>query len=73
MLILIITVVTAVHGFGLETIGEPAKAMVSGDIILGGLFPMHEHNVTQRDYPCGAVKEEKGIQVRRRRVFNFLR
>lgn len=33
-----------------------------GDIILGGIFPMHEHNSDEPDYPCGAVKEEKGIQ-----------
>lgn len=33
-----------------------------GDIILGGIFPMHEHNPDEPDYPCGAVKEEKGIQ-----------
>lgn len=33
-----------------------------GDIILGGIFPMHEHNPDDPDYPCGAVKEEKGIQ-----------
>lgn len=33
-----------------------------GDIILGGIFPMHEHNPEDPDYPCGAVKEEKGIQ-----------
>jgi len=35
---------------------------VGGDIILGGIFPMHEHMSTNRDYPCGAIKEEKGIQ-----------
>lgn len=35
---------------------------VKGDIILGGIFPMHEHLQNQPDYPCGAVKEEKGIQ-----------
>lgn len=33
-----------------------------GDIVLGGIFPMHEHNSNNRDYPCGDVKEEKGIQ-----------
>lgn len=33
-----------------------------GDIILGGIFPMHEHNPDNPDYPCGNVKEEKGIQ-----------
>lgn len=37
---------------------------IKGDIILGGIFPMHEHlqNSPNPDYPCGAVKEEKGIQ-----------
>lgn len=34
----------------------------SGDIILGGIFPMHEHNINNPEYPCGMVKEEKGIQ-----------
>lgn len=33
-----------------------------GDIILGGIFPMHEHNINNPEYPCGDVKEEKGIQ-----------
>lgn len=33
-----------------------------GDIVLGGIFPMHEHNINNPDYPCGMVKEEKGIQ-----------
>ncbi|XP_031617628.1 metabotropic glutamate receptor 8-like, partial [Contarinia nasturtii] len=33
-----------------------------GDIILGGIFPMHEHNINNPEYPCGMVKEEKGIQ-----------
>lgn len=35
---------------------------IPGDIILGGIFPMHEHTSANRDYPCGAIKEEKGIQ-----------
>lgn len=35
---------------------------IKGDIILGGIFPMHEHRQNSPDYPCGAVKEEKGIQ-----------
>lgn len=35
---------------------------ITGDIILGGIFPMHEHLSENRDYPCGAIKEEKGIQ-----------
>lgn len=33
-----------------------------GDIVLGGIFPMHEHDINKPDYPCGMVKEEKGIQ-----------
>lgn len=33
-----------------------------GDIVLGGIFPMHEHNINNPVYPCGDVKEEKGIQ-----------
>lgn len=35
---------------------------IPGEIVLGGIFPMHEHNSTNREYPCGAIKEEKGIQ-----------
>ncbi|ELU03139.1 hypothetical protein CAPTEDRAFT_198326 [Capitella teleta] len=33
---------------------------IDGDIILGGLFPMHEKGVGGK--MCGAIKEEKGIQ-----------
>lgn len=35
---------------------------LNGDIILGGIFPMHEQISGNPDYPCGAVKEEKGVQ-----------
>lgn len=35
---------------------------ISGDVILGGIFPMHEQVSGRSDAPCGAVKEEKGIQ-----------
>lgn len=37
---------------------------IKGDIILGGIFPMHEflQHSPNPEYPCGAVKEEKGIQ-----------
>lgn len=35
---------------------------IPGDIVLGGIFPMHEHQSSNREYPCGAIKEEKGIQ-----------
>ena len=38
-------------------------AQMNGDLILGGLFPMHEHNASRMEQPCGAIKEEKGIQV----------
>ena len=43
---------------------SPVYRMIqtSGDIVFGGLFPMHEHQAATADYPCGAVKEEKGIQ-----------
>jgi hypothetical protein len=33
-----------------------------GEFVLGGIFPMHEHRSSDREYPCGAIKEEKGIQ-----------
>lgn len=33
-----------------------------GDIVLGGIFPMHEQDINNPSYPCGDVKEEKGIQ-----------
>ncbi|XP_034939802.1 metabotropic glutamate receptor 8-like [Chelonus insularis] len=36
---------------------------IDGDIIFGGIFPMHEQIVGLRgELPCGAVKEEKGVQ-----------
>ena len=41
---------------------------IPGDVVFGGLFPMHEHLVPGQgsggsaEFPCGAVKEEKGIQ-----------
>ena len=41
-----------------------ASLRVGGDVVLGGLFPMHEQNLSRREMPCGAIKEEKGIQVR---------
>ncbi len=47
-----------------QSASEKLTARVSGDIVLGGLFPMHEYNISRRDMPCGAIKEEKGIQVR---------
>lgn len=35
---------------------------ISGDIVLGGIFPMHEQISGRHNSPCGAVKEEKGMQ-----------
>lgn len=35
---------------------------IRGDVILGGIFPMHEQVSGRPDMPCGAVKEEKGMQ-----------
>ena len=44
---------------------------IPGDVVFGGLFPMHEHLVPSSEsgagsggleFPCGAIKEEKGIQ-----------
>ncbi|XP_076681819.1 metabotropic glutamate receptor 8 isoform X2 [Andrena cerasifolii] len=36
---------------------------INGDVILGGIFPMHEQVASSiGQSPCGAVKEEKGMQ-----------
>ena len=43
-----------------EVSEEDKKIRLDGDIILGGLFPMHEKG--RGGEMCGAVKEEKGIQ-----------
>ncbi|XP_071547188.1 metabotropic glutamate receptor 8-like isoform X2 [Panulirus ornatus] len=32
---------------------------IPGDVIFGGMFPMHERGINE---PCGSIKEEKGIQ-----------
>ncbi|EGI66062.1 Metabotropic glutamate receptor 7 [Acromyrmex echinatior] len=45
--------------------GEDGSKLIriDGDIILGGIFPMHEQVASSiGQSPCGAVKEEKGIQ-----------
>ncbi|XP_076343953.1 metabotropic glutamate receptor 3-like [Tachypleus tridentatus] len=34
---------------------------LDGDLVLGGLFPMHEA-LGEDNRPCGSIKEEKGIQ-----------
>ncbi|KAL0108286.1 hypothetical protein PUN28_015079 [Cardiocondyla obscurior] len=45
--------------------GEDGSKLIriGGDIILGGIFPMHEQVASAGGQsPCGAVKEEKGMQ-----------
>ncbi|KYN16204.1 Metabotropic glutamate receptor 7 [Trachymyrmex cornetzi] len=45
--------------------GEDGSKLIriDGDIILGGIFPMHEQVASSiGQSPCGAVKEEKGVQ-----------
>lgn len=50
--------------FGSQAQLEPERKIlrIDGDIILGGIFPMHEQISGRSDAPCGAVKEEKGAQ-----------
>lgn len=58
--------VTAIHsldsGNNADYNNNGKLIRIPGDIVLGGIFPMHEHQSSNRDYPCGAIKEEKGIQ-----------
>lgn len=59
-LFLVILITSSVNCVFIEK--DARLIRTKGDIILGGIFPMHEHNPDDPDYPCGAVKEEKGIQ-----------
>ncbi|XP_045482086.1 metabotropic glutamate receptor 8-like [Harmonia axyridis] len=43
-------------------VDERKLIRVRGDIIFGGIFPLHEQIRAPFKIPCGAVKEEKGIQ-----------
>ena len=43
-----------------EGVPNPKFTKIPGDIVLGGLFPMHEKGTGGS--LCGAIKEEKGIQ-----------
>ena len=44
-------------------VDETRLLRMRGDVILGGIFPMHEHRgAGHHSLPCGAVKEEKGVQ-----------
>ncbi|RZC41109.1 ANF receptor domain containing protein [Asbolus verrucosus] len=45
-----------------ELDSERKLIRIKGDVILGGIFPMHEQVSGRADMPCGAVKEEKGMQ-----------
>ncbi|XP_046405665.1 metabotropic glutamate receptor 6 [Ischnura elegans] len=52
-------------GRGLAATEEGKLIRLPGDIILGGIFPMHEAvggRGEEAGGPCGAVKEEKGVQ-----------
>ncbi|KAK3770977.1 hypothetical protein RRG08_029067 [Elysia crispata] len=40
---------------------EP-KIATEGDVVFGGLFPMHEQGVAGTGQTCGRIKREKGIQ-----------
>lgn len=62
-LLVYLTFVKVVSGI-VESHSEADGKLIrlNGDIILGGIFPMHEQVSGNPDYPCGAVKEEKGVQ-----------
>lgn len=50
-----------IHAYGKTVTSSGRKEVkLDGDIILGGLFPMHEKG--QGGQLCGVIKEEKGIQ-----------
>lgn len=52
----------AAEGFQNDVDVDKKLLRISGDIVLGGIFPMHEQISGRPDFPCGAVKEEKGVQ-----------
>ena len=59
--IFIVGFVLILSSFGFEVkIMEIKEIKIEGDIILGGLFPMHEKGTGGQ--ACGDIKEEKGIQ-----------
>ena len=45
------------HQSNQKPLDLPKSAHIEGDIVLGGLFPVHE-----RGAPCGVVQDERGIQ-----------
>ncbi|XP_071633906.1 metabotropic glutamate receptor 8 [Temnothorax longispinosus] len=53
------------YNYNAKKRGEDGSKLIriDGDIILGGIFPMHEQvSSSVGQSPCGAVKEEKGMQ-----------
>ena len=65
IIVVVIVVCVAASALADRTLSSEKRkiAQMNGDLILGGLFPMHEHNASRMEQPCGAIKEEKGIQV----------
>lgn len=61
--LLVLMTALAVGGSrGMVQAGRPDKVKmvdIEGDVIFGGMFPMHERG---SEAPCGSIKEEKGIQ-----------
>lgn len=41
--------------------GQPKVAVLKGDIILGGLFPVHKKS-NNPNFPCGSIQNGRGIQ-----------
>lgn len=62
-LLLLNYLVTSSHSLNtVENYSNGQIIRTPGEFVLGGIFPMHEHRSSNREYPCGAIKEEKGIQ-----------
>lgn len=40
-------------------LGQTKKAIMEGDVMLGGLFPIHQKGVKTR---CGAINKDRGVQ-----------
>ena len=60
---LLVTSQERLDGSSVRGVGDAHRLIrIPGDIVFGGLFPMHEHLPGSPDYPCGALKVEKGIQ-----------
>lgn len=58
-LYIIISVFLPVHDATIP-LKDKNKIQIDGDVIFGGLFPMHEKG--QSGKSCGTIKKEKGIQ-----------